>query len=54
MVGRSARDEQQLLEASDEIPLDSLSFRTRSFFLRRIRIAGPYPNVFATWVIGWQ
>jgi hypothetical protein len=49
MVGRSARDEQQLLEAIEEIPLDSLSFHTHSFFLRHIYIAGPYPNDFATW-----
>ena len=49
MVGRSARDEQQLLEAIEEIPLDSLSFHTHSFFLRHQYIAGPYPNDFATW-----
>jgi hypothetical protein len=49
MVGRSARDEQQLLEAIEEIPLDSLSYHTHSFFLRHRYIAGPYPNDFATW-----
>ena len=49
MVGRSARDEQQLLEAIEEIPFDSLSYHTHSFFLRHIYIAGPYPNDFATW-----
>jgi len=49
MVGRTARDEQQLLEAIEEIPLDSLSFHTHSFFLRHKYIAGPYPNDFATW-----
>jgi len=49
MVGRSARDEQQLLEAIEEIPLDSLSYHTHSFFLRHAYIAGPYPNDFATW-----
>ena len=49
MVGRSARDEQQLLEAIQEIPLDSLSYHTHSFFLRHKYIAGPYPNDFATW-----
>jgi len=49
MVGRSARDEQQLLEAIEEIPLDSLSYHTHSFFLRHTYIAGPYPNDFATW-----
>ena len=49
MVGRSARDEQQLLEAVEEIPGDSLSYHTHSFFLRHKYIAGPYPNDFATW-----
>lgn len=49
MVGRSARDEQQFLEAIEEIPLDSLFFHTHSFFLRHAYIAGPYPNDFATW-----
>ncbi len=49
MLGRSARDEQQLLEAIEEIPLDSLSYHTLSFFLRHKYIAGPYPNDFATW-----
>jgi len=49
MLGRTARDEQQLLEAIEEIPPDSLSFHTHSFFLRHKYIAGPYPNDFATW-----
>lgn len=49
MLGRSARDEQQLLEAIEEIPLDSLFYHTHSFFLRHTYIAGPYPNDFATW-----
>jgi hypothetical protein len=49
MVGRSARDEQQLLEGIEEIPLDSVSYHTHSFFLRHKYIAGPYPNDFATW-----
>lgn len=49
MLGRSARDEQQLLEAVEEIPLDSIYYHTHSFFLRHKHIAGPYPNDFATW-----
>ena len=49
ILGRSARDEQQLLEAIEEIPLGSLSYHTHSFFLRHKYIAGPYPNDFATW-----
>src|SRR5512135_3223222 len=50
MLGRSARDERQLLEAIEEIPLDSIYYHTHSFFLRHQYIAGPYPNDFATWV----
>ena len=49
MLGRSARDEQQLLEAIEEIPLDSIYYHTHSFFLRHKYIVGPYPNDFATW-----
>ena len=49
MLGRSASDELQLLEAIEEIPIDSLFYHTHSFFLRHKYIAGPYPNDFATW-----
>jgi hypothetical protein len=49
MLGRSARDERQLLDAIEEIPLDSIYYHTHSFFLRHKYIAGPYPNDFATW-----
>src|SRR5512137_194112 len=49
MLGRSARDEQQLLEAIEEVPLDSIYYHTHRFFLRHRFIADPYPNDFATW-----
>lgn len=49
MLGRSARDEEQLMEAIEEVPLDSIYYHTQSFFLRHKIIAGPYPNDFATW-----
>jgi hypothetical protein len=49
MLGRSARDERQLLEAIEEVPLDSIYYHTHGFFLRHKYIAGPYPNDFATW-----
>jgi len=49
MLGRSARDEQQLVEAIEEVPLASIYYHTHSFFLRHKYIAGPYPNDFATW-----
>lgn len=49
MLGRSARDEQQLLEAIEEVAIDSIYYHTHSTFLRHKYIAGPYPNDFATW-----
>jgi hypothetical protein len=49
MLGRTARDERQLLEIIEEVPLDSIYYHTHSFFLRHQYIAGPYPNDFATW-----
>jgi hypothetical protein len=49
MLGRTARDERQLLEIIEEIPLDSVYYHTHSFFLRHQYIGGPYPNDFATW-----
>lgn len=49
MLGRRANDVQELLDALEEIPLDSIYFHTHSYFLRHPYIAGPYPNDFATW-----
>ena len=49
MLGRVARDEQQLLEAMEEIPVDPIYYHTHSYFLRHKYITGPYPNDFATW-----
>lgn len=49
MLGRRANDVQELLEALEEIPLDSIYFHTHSYFLRHAYIAGPYPNDFANW-----
>ena len=49
MLGRNVRDEQQLLEAIEVVPLDSIYYHTHSFFLRHKYIAGPYSNDFATW-----
>ena len=50
MLGRRARNEQELLEHLEEIPADSIYFHTYSDFLRHSYIKGPYPNDFATWV----
>jgi hypothetical protein len=49
MLGRRANDEQELLDALDEVPVDSIYFHTHGYFLRHKYIAGPYPNDFATW-----
>lgn len=49
MLGRRAADVQELLEALEEVPLDSIYFHTHSYFLRHPYIAGPYPNDFANW-----
>jgi hypothetical protein len=50
MLGRRARNEQELLEHLEEVPSDSVYFHTYSYFLRHSLLKGPYPNDFATWV----
>jgi hypothetical protein len=49
MLGRRVFDEQELLDALDEVPVDSIYVHTHGYFLRHKYIAGPYPNDFATW-----
>ena len=49
MLGRRANDLQELIDALEEVPVDSIYFHTHSYFLRHPYIAGPYPNDFATW-----
>jgi hypothetical protein len=49
MLGRRAYDEQELLDALDEVPADSIYAHTHGHLLRHKYIAGPYPNDFATW-----
>lgn len=49
MLGRRAFDEQELLDALDEVPTDSIYIHTHGQLLRHKYIAGPYPNDFATW-----
>jgi hypothetical protein len=46
MLGRSARDERQLLE---EVPLESVYYHTHTCLLRERTVPGIYPNDFATW-----
>ena len=49
MLGRRAFDERDLVDALEEVPLDSIYVHTHGHFLRHKYIAGPYPNDFATW-----
>lgn len=49
ILGKKAWDEQELLDAIEEAPLDSIYYHLISAFLRHKYIAGPYPNDFATW-----
>jgi hypothetical protein len=50
MLGRRARDEQELLVNLEEAPAECIYFHTYSYFLRHSYLKGPYPNDFATWV----
>ncbi len=47
MLDRRARDEQELAEAPEEVPQESVYYHTHSFFLRHKYIAGIFPNDYA-------
>ena len=49
MLGRRARDEQELLELIEDIPLDSIYYHTAARFLRHEVLEAAYPNDFAAW-----
>ncbi|HKV44000.1 MAG TPA: DUF5752 family protein [bacterium] len=49
MLGREARDELELLQHLDEVPVESIHHHTHAYFLRHHYLAGAYPNDFATW-----
>ncbi|HLW61307.1 MAG TPA: DUF5752 family protein [bacterium] len=49
MLGRVARDELELLQHLDEVPIESIHHHTHAYFLRHHYLAGAYPNDFATW-----
>src|SRR2546430_17396746 len=49
MLGRAAWDERELLAGIEDVPAGSISYHTRSYFLRSRYLAAPYPNDFATW-----
>lgn len=50
-IAHQADDEKALAELIEEVPLDSIHFHTRSYFLRHGLIEGAYPNDFAQWVV---
>ena len=49
MLGRTAHDEQELLQHLEEVPIESIHHHTHAYFLRHPYLAGAYPNDFATW-----
>jgi hypothetical protein len=49
MLGRTAWDERELLAGIEDVPVGSIAYHTRSYFLRSRYLAAPYPNDFATW-----
>ncbi len=50
ILGHRARDERELMERLEQVPLGSVYYHTHSVFLRRPRITDIYPNDFANWV----
>ncbi len=50
ILGRRARDERELMEALEQVPLGSVYYHTHSVFLRHPQISGAYANDFANWV----
>lgn len=49
MLGRRARDEQELLELIEDVPLDSIYYHTAGRFLRHEVLEAFFPNDFASW-----
>ena len=49
MLGRRARDEQELLELLEEVPIDSIYYHTAARFLRFEVVDAMFPNDFAMW-----
>lgn len=50
ILGHRARDERELMELLEQVPLGSVYYHTHSVFLRQPRITEARPNDFATWV----
>jgi len=50
ILGRRARDERELMEGLEQVPLDSVYYHTHSVFLRQPQMTEAFPNDFANWV----
>lgn len=50
ILGHRARDERELMELLEQVPLGSVYHHTHSVFLRHHQITGAHPNDFAHWV----
>lgn len=50
ILGHRARDERELMERLEQVPLDSVYYHTHSVFLRHPRVTSTFPNDFANWV----
>ena len=50
ILGRRARDERELMEGLEQVPLDSVYYHTHSVFLRHPQMTEAFPNDFANWV----
>ena len=48
-LGRTARDERELIELLEQVPAGSVFHHTFGFFLHRRIFVGPFGNDFATW-----
>lgn len=51
VLGQRAMDEHRLLELIEEVPADSISYHTHSYYLRHAYAQQLYSNDFATWVV---
>ena len=49
MLGRRARDEQELLELLEDVPIDTIYYHTAARFLRFEVVDAMFPNDFAMW-----
>jgi len=50
ILPQRARDERELMEQLERVPLGSVYHHTHSVFLRHHQVTGAYPNDFANWV----